>query len=82
MKTLTEIKQAAESGDYQRVADIVKMSADLVKKVVVGDRRDHHNIQRTFSDLLEARERLASRESRRRERKAKAAKANACLTEM
>lgn len=68
MKTLTQIKREAESGDYQRVAEIVKMSADLVKKVIGGKRNDLHNIQKTFSDLLENRERLSERESRRRER--------------
>lgn len=69
MKTLTQIKRTAESGDYQRVANLVEKSPDLVKKVIGGARRDYHNIQKTFSDLLESRERLAERERRRRERK-------------
>lgn len=71
MKTLTEIKRTAESGDYQRVAELVEKSPDLVKKVIGGTRWDYHNIQKTFSDLLEARERLAERERRRRERQRK-----------
>lgn len=70
MKNFKEILRSAEKGDYQRAAEIVVMSVDLVKKVVKGDRKDHHNIQKVLSDLIEARERIGEREKRRRERKA------------
>lgn len=69
MKTLREIKQAAEKGDYTRVAETIGISADLVKKVVNDLRTDHHNIQRTFSDMLEARERMAQRILKRNKQK-------------
>jgi hypothetical protein len=69
MKTLQQIKQLAKKGDYTTVAELVGKSPDLVRRVVDDDRTDHHNIQKTFSDLLEARERLATREHNRRERK-------------
>ena len=70
MKTLREIKRQAEKGDYSRVAEIVDKSPELVKKVIAGDRTDHHGIQKAFSDLLESRERLTQREEKRRIRKA------------
>lgn len=73
MKTTEEIKCTAEKGDYVRVAEIVGCSPSLIYKVVLGLRTDHHKIQKTFSDLLEARERLTTREARRRERKLQAA---------
>lgn len=78
MKTLKEIKESAKKGDYTRAAEILEVSPSLVRMVVDEDRKDHHDIQRTLSEILEARERIAgARESKRR--KAKAAKANACL---
>lgn len=66
MKTFKEIKREAQKGDYQRVADIVKKSVSTIKMVVNGDRTDHHNIQKVFSDVLETRERLTERERARR----------------
>jgi hypothetical protein len=70
MKSLREIKGKAEKGDYTRVAEIVNMSPDLVKRVITGERTDHHGIQKAFSDLLESRERITHREKNRRIRKA------------
>jgi hypothetical protein len=69
MKTLQEIKQTARKGDYSRVAEVVKVSKDLVSKVVNELRTDHYNIQKTFSDLLDNRERLEIREAKRQEKK-------------
>ena len=68
MKSLREIKREAEKGDYTRVSEIVGKSPDLVQRVVNGERTDHHNIQKVFSELLEKRDRLTEREERRRER--------------
>lgn len=68
MKSLREIKQAAKKGDYVTVSEIVGKSRSLVQAVVNGERTDHHRIRKTFSDLLEHRERVADREERRRER--------------
>lgn len=70
MKSLREIQKTAEKGDYTQIAKLVSVSPDLVKKVIAGTRTDHHNIQKTFSDMLAERERLAEREERRRIRKA------------
>jgi hypothetical protein len=70
MKTFREIQKSCEKGDYTRVAELVCISPSTVRMVVAGHRYDHHNIQKTFSDLLENRERLAAREEKRRERKA------------
>lgn len=85
MKTLKEIKESAKKGDYTRAAEIIssaihpnKISSSLVRMVVNEAREDHHHIQRTLSKLLEARERIAGAR-RSSHRKAKAAKANACL---
>jgi hypothetical protein len=69
VKTLSEIKRKYSNGDYIRVAEIVKVSESTVKKVVSGTRPDNHNIQKVFSDLLDAREKLAEREAKRRARK-------------
>jgi hypothetical protein len=69
MKSLVEIKQQAQTGDYKRVAKIVKKSPELVKKVISGERTDHHNIQKVFSNILEHIERETVREARTRERK-------------
>jgi hypothetical protein len=69
MKTLEEIKQAAEKADYARVGAIVGKSSSLVRMVVNDARHDHHNIQKTFSDMLEHREKLSEREKARRARK-------------
>lgn len=65
MKTLQQIKQATEKGDYTTVAKMVAVSPDLVKKVIAGTRTDHYNIQRTFSELIESRERMFKRAKRR-----------------
>ena len=70
MKSFKEIKRQAEKGDRQRVAEIANISVSMVKMVLKGDREDYHNIQKIFSDLLENRERLSTREEKRRERKA------------
>ena len=70
MKTLQQIKQAAEKGDYTRVAQMVGKTPDLVKKVINDLRADHHGIQKTFSDMLENRERIMQREHKRRSRQA------------
>ena len=70
MKTFKQIKREAQKGDLQRVAEIVKMSVSTIKMVVNGERIDHHNIQKVFSDLLESRERLTEREKSRRIRNA------------
>lgn len=78
MKTLSEIKLEAKKSDYTRVAEIVRKSASLVRKVINDEREDHHNIQKTFSDMLTARERLNERESGRQERK-KQRETKACL---
>lgn len=71
MKSFSEIQKQAEKGDYSRIAELVSVSPSLVRKVVAEERIDHHNIQRTFSDMLEQRERLAEREERRRIRSRK-----------
>ena len=71
MKSFLEIQEQAEKGDYSRVAQLVSVSPSLVRMVVSEVRKDHHNIQRTFSDMLEQRERLAEREERRRIRSRK-----------
>ncbi len=71
IKTLKQIQRVAEKGDYTQIAKMVGVSPDLVRKVIAGDRNDHHNIQKTFSDMLTQRENLAAREERRRERAAK-----------
>ena len=68
MKSLREIQKTAEKGDYTQIAKLVGVSSSLVQKVIGGERNDHQNIQKTFSDMLEQRERLAEREERRRER--------------
>ncbi len=70
MKTFKEILRSAEKGDQIRVAELVGKSASTVWMVINEYREDCNNIQRTFSDLIEARERLAAREENRRERKA------------
>lgn len=69
MKTLEEIKQGAQKGDYSRVAEILQVDASLVQKVINDQRTDHHTIQKTFSDLLESRERLNVKANKRREKK-------------
>ena len=71
MKSLKEIQRKAEKGDYRRVAELVEVSPDLVQRVINGTRNDYHRIQKTFSDMLEARERIAEREERVRARNAK-----------
>lgn len=73
MKTLQQIKQAAEKGDYTQIAKMVGTSPDLVKKVINELRADHHGIQKTFSDMLENREKISEQSERRRERKQKVA---------
>lgn len=65
MKSLKEIQQKAEKGDYTRVAELVGKSPELVRKVVAGERVDLNNIQRTLSDILEHREKLSVREQKR-----------------
>jgi hypothetical protein len=69
MKKFEQILVKAEKADYSRVAELVDMSPSTVRMVVRGERKDHHNIQRVFSDLLEAREKIAAREAKRRSRK-------------
>lgn len=71
MKSLLQIKALSAKGDFVRVAEITGSSESNVKKVIAGLRPDNYNIQRVFSDLLEARERLAQREAKRRSRKNK-----------
>jgi hypothetical protein len=68
MKSFREIQNEAEKSDYTRVAELVGKSPSLVKMVVNGERTDHHNIQKVFSDLLTHRQRIAEREERRRKR--------------
>jgi hypothetical protein len=68
MKSLKQIQELAEKGDYSRIGAIVSKSPALVRAVIAGEREDHHNIQQVFSDMLEARERLAKREEKRRQR--------------
>ena len=70
MKSLREIQKLSQKSDYTRVAEVVGKSLNLVLMVIKGQRTDHHNIQKVFSDMLEQRERLAEREERRRIRKA------------
>ena len=70
MKSFKELLRKAEKGDYARVAELVSKSPSLVRMVVKGERADYYNIQKVMSDMLEARERLADREERRRIRKA------------
>lgn len=72
-KSLQQIKELAQKADYTQVANIVGKGKDLVRKVINSQRADHHNIQKTFSDLLELRERLAKREANRRARQKKKA---------
>lgn len=76
MKTLLEIKQSAKKGDYTTVAELIGKSDSLVRAVVNEYRNDHWNIQKTFSDYLEARERLQERERRRQEKKKMRDRAN------
>ncbi|MFM7857574.1 MAG: hypothetical protein ACKO96_38035 [Flammeovirgaceae bacterium] len=66
MKTFKQIQKSAEKADYTRVAEITGMSPSLIKLVVKEMRKDHHNIQQVFSDMLEAREQLHVRESNRK----------------
>jgi hypothetical protein len=61
MKSLTEIKALAEWGDYEQVARMCDVSRDLVQRVISNERKDRHNIQLTFSQLLEFREELKER---------------------
>lgn len=61
MKSLQEIKALAEWGDYEQVAKMCEISRDLVQRVINDERKDHHNIQLTFSQLLEFREELKDR---------------------
>jgi hypothetical protein len=68
MKSLREIQKESQKSDYTRVAEMVGKSLNLVIMVIKGERTDHHNIQKTFSDMLEQRQRLAAREERRRKR--------------
>jgi hypothetical protein len=68
MKSLEQIKRLAKKADYERVAELVEMSSSTVRMVVNKERTDHHNIQKTFSDYLEFREKLAAREAKKRER--------------
>lgn len=70
MKSFKEIQREAKYGDYTRVAELVGKSPDLVKRVLRGERTDHHNIQKVFSDLLDSRLRIGDREERRQQRKA------------
>jgi hypothetical protein len=70
VKSFREIQKTYAHGDLQRVAEIAKCSVSTVKMVVNGHRTDHKNIQKIFSDLIEARERLSLREAGRRARKA------------
>lgn len=69
MKTFKEIKQSVRRGDYLTAAEIIGISAELVRHVVNGIREDHHNIQKTLSELIEQREKLTVR-TRKRTRKA------------
>lgn len=71
MKNLKQIRRSAEKGDYTLVAQLVGRGPSLVKMVIKGERADHHHIQKVFSDMLRNREMIASREERRRARKAK-----------
>ena len=66
MKTFSEIKQAAIKGDYTTVAEIIGVSASTVKMVVNGTRTDHHGIQKTFSSILEQRDKLTKRAASKR----------------
>ena len=70
VKTFKQIKREAQKGDYQRIAEIVEKSVSTIKMVINGERTDHHNIQKVFSDVLESRERLTLRENSRRIRNA------------
>lgn len=69
MKSFDKIQGMAEKGDYTHVAKLVAKSASTVRMVVKGERKDLHNIQRVFSELLETREKIAAREAKRRARK-------------
>ena len=71
MKSLREIQRKAEKGDYVQVSRLVELSPDMVRKVIWGQRNDYHRVQKTFSDMLESRERIAEREENRRKREAK-----------
>ena len=66
MKSLKEIKTQAAFGDYITVADIIGKSRQLVTKVINGHRTDHHGIQKTFSSILEQREKLTKRAASKR----------------
>lgn len=70
MKSLELIQRSAKKGDYARVAQIIGgISVSTVRMVVYGLRKDHHDIQATFSKYLEQREGLALTVQKQRIRK-------------
>jgi predicted transcriptional regulator len=68
MKTKEQIKRAAKKGDYTRAAEILEIDASLVSRFMSDDRADHHEIQKTLSEILESRERLSAKVTKRRAR--------------
>jgi hypothetical protein len=68
VKTLKQIKAAAEKGDFTTVARLTGIGASLVREVIKGNRTDHHGIQKAFSDYLTAKEKLKLKAQRRNQR--------------
>lgn len=65
-KTLKEIKREKRRGDYVLVSELANVSSELVKKVVGNERTDHHRILPIFSEVLESRERVERKVTRKR----------------
>ena len=55
MKSWTEIKNEAQRGDWERVAEIAGCTRDLVEKVARGDRKDNRNLQEKEKNLKKPR---------------------------
>lgn len=70
MKSISQIKKAVKKGDYTTAARIIGISPELVKKIVSGERTDHHDVQKVLSQMLEHREKLAIRLSKTKMRQA------------
>jgi L-ascorbate metabolism protein UlaG (beta-lactamase superfamily) len=61
MKSWEQIKNEAQRGDWERVAEIAGCSRKLVELVARGERKDHYKLQEIFTQLIESRESLVKK---------------------
>ena len=52
------IKDLLKRGDYELIAEAAGVSKILVRKVINGEREDHHRIMERLKILFEEREKL------------------------